>query len=89
MALTKLITPRAASTWTLLLALSLLGPGLGGGGRDGTVLGLVVLALATIKIRLVGLDFMELRHAPTPMRAGFEAYCVLLWVTLSALYAWA
>ena len=39
-------------------------------------------------VRLVGLDFMELRHAPLPLRAAFEAYCVGMWALLSALYLW-
>jgi hypothetical protein len=39
-------------------------------------------------VRLIGLDFMELRHAPIPLRAIFEAYCVLLWAVLSGLYLW-
>jgi hypothetical protein len=46
----------------------------------------VVLAIAAIKVRLVGLDFMELRTAPVPLRAAFECYCVGLWALLSGLY---
>lgn len=32
------------------------------------------LALAAWKVRLVVLDFMELRHAPWPLRIAFEAW---------------
>jgi hypothetical protein len=46
------------------------------------------LAIAAVKVRLVGLDFMELRHAPIPLRAAFEVYCVGIWALLSALYLW-
>jgi hypothetical protein len=48
----------------------------------------IVLAIAAIKVRLVGLDFMELRHAPIPLRAVFECYCVVMWAVLSGLYLW-
>jgi hypothetical protein len=30
--------------------------------------------IATIKVRYVVLDFMELRHAPLPVRIAFEAW---------------
>jgi cytochrome c oxidase subunit IV len=46
----------------------------------------VVLGIASIKVRLVGLDFMELRSAPIPLRAAFEGYCFGLWALLSGLY---
>jgi hypothetical protein len=34
------------------------------------------LALAGWKVRLVLLDFMELRHAPWPLRIAFELWSV-------------
>jgi len=34
------------------------------------------LALAGWKVRLVLLDFMELRHAPWPLRLAFEAWAI-------------
>jgi hypothetical protein len=37
-------------------------------------------------VRLIGLDFMELRSAPIPLRAAFEGYCLVLWGVLSGLY---
>ena len=36
------------------------------------------------KVRLVGLDFMELRNAPIELRAVFEFYCFAVWAVLSA-----
>jgi Prokaryotic Cytochrome C oxidase subunit IV len=35
------------------------------------------LLIAFIKVRLVGLYFMELRGAPTVLRGLFEAYCAI------------
>lgn len=33
-----------------------------------------VIAIAFLKARWIGLDFMELRTAPTALRLGFEAW---------------
>jgi hypothetical protein len=38
----------------------------------------VILLIAFIKVRLVGLYFMELRGAPTVLRGLFEAYCAIV-----------
>jgi hypothetical protein len=47
-----------------------------------------VLGIAAVKVRLVGLDFMELRHAPIALHAVFELYCARLWAVLSGPYLW-
>jgi len=44
------------------------------------------LALAGWKVRLVVLDFMELRHAPWPLRLAFEAWSVGVPVMILAFY---
>jgi len=46
----------------------------------------VVFGIAAIKVRLIGLDFMELRSAPIPLRVAFESYCLVLWGVLAGLY---
>ncbi|MGQ0465087.1 MAG: cytochrome C oxidase subunit IV family protein [Sporichthyaceae bacterium] len=46
----------------------------------------VVIAIAAIKIRLVGIHFMEIKDAPLALRAVFEAYCAGLFVVLTVLY---
>ncbi|MGQ0624924.1 MAG: cytochrome C oxidase subunit IV family protein [Sporichthyaceae bacterium] len=45
-----------------------------------------VLAVGAVKVWLVGLHFMELRHAPLPLRWVFEGYCAALFVVLCTLY---
>lgn len=85
MASKKLVPFRATLAWAFLIMLSILGPSVGI-GEGSTAIALLVLAIGAVKVRLVGLDFMELRHAPLWMRAAFEAYCAVLWITLSALY---
>jgi hypothetical protein len=54
----------------------------------GSGIGIFVLALAAVKIRFVGLDFMELRSAPLLLRGPFEAYCVTLWLVFAGVYLW-
>ncbi|WP_205698777.1 cytochrome C oxidase subunit IV family protein [Conexibacter sp. SYSU D00693] len=55
-------------------------------GSDGHTAGAAVaLAVAFLKIRWIGLDFMELRHAPLALRVAFEAWVVLVGIAVVAL----
>jgi heme/copper-type cytochrome/quinol oxidase subunit 4 len=53
---------------------------------DKTVAAAVVVGIAAVKIRLVGIHFMELRHAPPALRTVFEVYCVLLFIVITGIY---
>jgi Prokaryotic Cytochrome C oxidase subunit IV len=77
---------RAGVSWLVLIGATLVSYALGADHGIRSVTVVVVLGIAAIKIRLVGLDFMELRSAPIPLRAAFEGYCLMLWVVLSGLY---
>ncbi|TRW82077.1 hypothetical protein FK535_14415 [Mycolicibacterium sp. 018/SC-01/001] len=83
-----LLKNRAGLTWLVLVAATLLSWAVGAEHGTGSAVGVVVLGIAAIKVRLVGLDFMELRHAPIPLRAAFELYCAGMWALLSGLYLW-
>ncbi len=83
-----LMRNRAGVSWLILVAATLASWALGADHGTGSLVAVAVLGIAAIKVRLVGLDFMELRHAPIPLRAAFEAYCVALWSLLSGLYLW-
>jgi hypothetical protein len=48
-----------------------------------------LLLLAGFKIRLIGLYFMELRHAPWPLRLAFECWVVGLCLAVLGFYHWA
>jgi hypothetical protein len=48
--------------------------------------GVLILAIAFVKIRFVILDFMELRHAPLAMRAAGEVWVIGIGAVLIALY---
>jgi hypothetical protein len=82
----KLVPARLLAIWFVLVSLSILGPTLGSEGENHTFVAAAILAFAVVKVRFVGLDFMELRHAPVAMRVVFEVYCLILWVTLVSLY---
>lgn len=88
MTVLALLGNRAGATWLLLVAATVLSWAVGAEHGTGSLVAVLVLAIAAVKVRLVGLDFMELRHAPIPLRAAFEAYCAGIWVLLSALYLW-
>jgi hypothetical protein len=77
---------RAGVSWLVLIAATLVSYALGAEHGVGSVTVVLVLGIAAFKIRLVGLDFMELRSAPIPLRAAFEGYCLALWTVLSGLY---
>lgn len=79
---------RAGFSWLLLIAATALSTILGIEHGLGDHVTVVVLGLATAKMRLIGLDFMELRTAPVALRATFEAYCSTVWMVLSGLYLW-
>lgn len=80
-----LVRTRAGLTWLVLVAATLLLFLVGVEHRTSAV---VLLAISAIKVRLIGLDFMELRCAPTALRVIFESYCAVLWAALSGLYLW-
>jgi hypothetical protein len=48
---------------------------------------IAIIVVAFIKVRFVGLEFMELRHAPLPARIAFELWVVALPSAIAYLYA--
>ena len=45
-----------------------------------------IVAIAAYKVRLVLLHFMELRHAPTPLRVVFECWVLVVAAAMIGLY---
>lgn len=79
----QFISTRIALTWIALIALTLIGPSLL--GMDISHAGYVpaiIMAVAVIKVRMIGLEFMELRHAPIKLRLVFEAMCLIFLLVL-------
>lgn len=81
-------SPHPVSTWLLLLAATACSLVIGEAlvVPLGRYAGAVVIAIAFLKVRWVGLDFMELRRAPRPLRRMFEAWSLLICATLIVLY---
>jgi Prokaryotic Cytochrome C oxidase subunit IV len=73
--------------WLILLGATVLAAvlGLEQAGASPAV-GLVLLAVAFVKLRLVGLYFMELMTAPLPLRLLFEGYVAGVFIVLAGLY---
>ncbi len=84
----SLMRARSTYVWLALVVVTLVSWGVGADHEIGSGIAVFVLALAVIKVRFVGLDFMELRNAPLLLRGTFEAYCVLLWSVLAGMYLW-
>jgi hypothetical protein len=82
---------KIAAVWFLLIAATLLSWRVGtayapdaGGGQ--TLSTLAILLVAGVKVRLVGLWFMELREAVTPLRLAFEVYVLAVVAMMVGLY---
>lgn len=84
----SLLRARSTYVWLVLVAVTVVSWAVGAEHGVGSSVAVVVLALALVKVRFVGLDFMELRHAPLVLRAVFEAYCIILWMVLAGMYLW-
>lgn len=75
-----LLFNRLTVIWALLIAATLISVEAVNGffGNRGQATAVAVVIVAFIKIRFVGLDFMELRHAPKLARIAFEAWIVVV-----------
>jgi hypothetical protein len=51
-----------------------------------TLVGSVVILIAFVKLRLVGIHFMEIGDAPRALRVVFEAYVLATFVVTVTLY---
>lgn len=54
--------------------------------EESTGAGVAVMLVAFLKIRFVGLYFMELRHAPVTLRGIFEGYVLVVAAAVIGLY---
>lgn len=84
--LQTLLRARSTVVWAALVVATLVSWAVGSEHGTGSLIAVVVLGVAMVKVRFVGLDFMELRHAPLLLRAAFEGYCVVLWCVLAGMY---
>jgi heme/copper-type cytochrome/quinol oxidase subunit 4 len=83
-----LLRARFTAIWVLMIVATLLSFWLGTdhGLSSAEARTVLIMVVAFVKVRLVGLYFMELREAPTMLRALFEGYCVLACAVLLGFY---
>ena len=89
--LAPLLKTRTSAVWLVLTLATLLSWSLGGHHTLGmsnshALAGIAILLIAFVKIRFVGLYFMDLRGAPTVLRIIFETYCAVVFVALAAMF---
>lgn len=82
----SLFRARSTYVWLGLVVVTLVSWAVGVDHGLGSGVAVWVLALAAVKVRYVGLDFMELRRAPLILRGIFEFYCVAVWLMLAGMY---
>jgi len=89
--LVPLLRTRATGVWLVLILATLtswrLGTDHGFGSHSGhSVASSVIVLVAFVKVRLVGLYFMELREAPIALRGLFEGYCLVVCALVLTMY---
>jgi len=86
--LVPLLRTPATAVWAVLIAATVVSWMLGTqhGFNSYTLASVVILLIAFIKVRLVGLYFMELRDAPTVLRGLFEAYCIIVYSVVVGVF---
>lgn len=85
--LTTLLKSRIGLVWLGLVLATLVSWKVGSDhGIHAQLATIIVLLVAFLKVRFVGLYFMELREAPLPLRLIFETYVVVVCAVLITLY---
>lgn len=85
-ALTRVIRLPAFAPWAVLVGLTAVSWWLADGHGPPRFATVAVLLVAFFKVAVVGKHFMELRHAPLPLRTIFNVWCALVCAVLIALY---
>jgi hypothetical protein len=85
--LSRLVADRQLMVWLVLVLATGLTAALGL-EEHGSVrwVGLALIAIGVVKLRLVGMHFMEVRSAPRGLRMILEAYAVVLLAALAGIY---
>lgn len=77
-------TRRLTVVWIVLLALTFGAflVGIEQGADFAGTAAILIIGIALLKVRLIGLHFMDLRIAPTALRMLFEGYVLVVFVAL-------
>lgn len=83
----QFLADRQTAVWLFLMAAAVLTAVIGLEQHGGSpMIGLLLLVIAFVKVRLVAMDFMEIRDAPLPLRLVVEAYVGVTFVALAGIY---
>ncbi len=80
---------RITLIWLLLVCATLVSfdsAHIGRGASLQSIATCAVMIVAFLKVRFIGLEFMELRHAPVPLRFAFEGWVLLVCAAILTLY---
>lgn len=78
---------RSVVVWAVLVVATLISWSVGiNHGIDYRFSTVLVLLVTLGKVYLVGMNFMELREAPSGLRTGFTAICLGICTALAAIY---
>jgi hypothetical protein len=80
-------TRRLTLVWALLLALTFgsFVIGIEQGAAFASTGAVLIIGIALVKVRFIGVYFMDLRVAPTPLRMLFEGYVLVVFVALTGI----
>ena len=86
--LATLLRNRVSAVWFVLIAATLVSFTLGTdhGISSHQVASIIIMTIAFIKVFLVGMYFMELRHAPQVLRGVFLGYCLLVFSVVTGMF---
>jgi hypothetical protein len=84
--LIALFKNRLTAVWAFLVLATLISVESVGLGANSQPLATALITLiAFVKVRFIGLEFMELRHAPPWLRLAFEGWTLVVCVALVVL----
>ena len=89
--MTSLLRTPATAVWVVLITATAVSWTLGTqhGTHNHELASVIILLIAFIKVRLVGMYFMELREAPDVLRGLFEAYCAIVCTVVVSVFLFA
>jgi hypothetical protein len=85
--LASLLKSRISLVWLALILATLVSWTVGGDhGLTARLATTIVVLVAFTKVRFIGMYFMELRHAPLPLKLIFEGYCLVIGAVVLIMY---
>ncbi|WP_182379347.1 cytochrome C oxidase subunit IV family protein [Nocardioides sp. WS12] len=85
----NLFRSKATVVWVFLILATVLSWALGtdhGFVDDHTTASTIIMVVAFVKVRFVGLYFMELNHAPLALRLLLEVWCLVVCLATLGFY---